>query len=76
MGYGDNQVRQIGGIDRYETGALLTEYLQAAKGTPVFLVTGEDFSDALTVSSFAAHNGWPILLTRWLSRKPLTSDMG
>lgn len=62
MGYAESQITQIGGLDRYETSALLAKQLQVAKGTPVVITTGENFRDALTVSSFAAKNGWPVLL--------------
>ncbi|MDI6880990.1 MAG: cell wall-binding repeat-containing protein [Desulfitobacteriaceae bacterium] len=60
MGY--SNIVQIGGQDRYETAELIAEQVDAATGTPVVMTTGEDFPDALTISSFAAAKGWPILL--------------
>lgn len=62
MGYVDTQIFQLGGSDRYETSVRIAETLNTIKGTPVILVTGTDFKDALAISSFAAYEGWPMLL--------------
>lgn len=63
LGFPDFQITQIGGQDRYETAVMLAEKENIAVGTPVVIVNGGDFREALTVSSFAAYNGWPMLLT-------------
>jgi uncharacterized secreted protein with C-terminal beta-propeller domain/putative cell wall-binding protein len=55
-------IERIGGFDRYDTDLLIAEKLAVAKNTPVVITSGEVFPDALSVSSFAAHEGWPILL--------------
>ncbi|NLM22305.1 MAG: trypsin-like serine protease [Peptococcaceae bacterium] len=60
MGY--SNITQIGGADRYETSLLIAQSINPTKGMPVFVTTGLDFPYALTISSFAAYNGWPILL--------------
>ncbi|KUO66624.1 MAG: hypothetical protein APF84_04090 [Gracilibacter sp. BRH_c7a] len=33
-------------------------------GSPVVIATGENYPDALSISSFAASNGWPILFSK------------
>ena len=55
-------IERIGGFDRYDTDLLIAEKLAVAKNTPVVIASGEVFPDALSISSFAAHKGWPILL--------------
>ena len=56
-------VKQIGGSDRYETSELIAQAENVSPGTPVVITSGENFFDALSISSFAANKGWPILLT-------------
>ncbi|MDD2235462.1 MAG: cell wall-binding repeat-containing protein, partial [Desulfitobacteriaceae bacterium] len=55
-------IERIGGFDRYDTALLIAEKLAVAKNTPVVIASGEVFPDALSISSFAAYKGWPILL--------------
>lgn len=57
------KVLQIGGQDRYETASLIAEEEQVAPGTPLVIASGENFPDALSISSFASNKGWPIMLT-------------
>lgn len=52
---------RISGNDRYETSLNIAQYLDA-NGT-VFIATGKDFPDALSIASYAASNEIPILLT-------------
>lgn len=61
LGY--NNIVRVSGNDKYETGHLVAKQLGAAKGTPVVISSGENFPDALSISSFAAANGWPVLFT-------------
>ncbi|HWQ89746.1 MAG TPA: cell wall-binding repeat-containing protein [Desulfitobacteriaceae bacterium] len=61
LGY--KNIEQIGGIDRYQTSVLLAERCALATGTPLVIASGENFPDALGMSSIAASKGWPILLT-------------
>lgn len=55
-------VERLKGEDRYETAAKI-----ALKGVPssteAFLAAGESFADALSISSYAASKGIPLLLT-------------
>ncbi len=58
------KVERIGGSDRYETSAMVARRvvgLVGDKGIAV-IATGENFADALSMSPFAAKNGYPILL--------------
>jgi uncharacterized repeat protein (TIGR02543 family) len=55
-------ITRLGGTDRYETAAKVADYLKVDPGTPVILVSGENYPDALAVSSSAAINKYPILL--------------
>lgn len=57
------KVVRLGGKDRFDTNALINEQLNVAVGTTVFIVNGYQFQDALAVSSAAAKNGFPILLS-------------
>ena len=53
---------RLGGFDRYETDVKIVDYLQVKEGTPVVIAYGENYPDALAVSSAAAINQYPILL--------------
>lgn len=55
---------RIAGQDRYETDYLIAQQLNVSKNTPVVISFGENFPDALAISSFAAYNTWPILLVQ------------
>ncbi len=60
------KVERIGGENRYETASLIGKKvvdLVGKKGKAV-IVTGENFADALSISSFAAKEGYPILLVK------------
>ncbi|WP_139905568.1 cell wall-binding repeat-containing protein [Clostridium thermarum] len=56
------KVERIGGSDRYATALAIAEKMNNKK--QVFLATGLNFADALSISSYAAAKGRPILLTR------------
>lgn len=58
------ETERIGGPDRYDTSALVAEKVVSIigkKGTAV-IASGQVYPDALAISSFAAYNGYPILL--------------
>ncbi|RNC63060.1 MAG: N-acetylmuramoyl-L-alanine amidase LytC [Candidatus Dichloromethanomonas elyunquensis] len=56
------QVVRIQGTDRYETAANISA--QALQNSiRAFLVSGQNFADALSISSYAAAQGIPLLLT-------------
>ena len=61
---GFNHITRIGGADRYETSAKIADQLGVRSGTPVVLVTGENYPDGLSVSSVAAQMQMPILLVQ------------
>ena len=56
-----SQIRRIQGINRYETAAAIAEQLGGTIST-AYIVTGEDFPDALGAAAVAAQKGAPILL--------------
>lgn len=64
----DLDVTRIGGVDRYETAALLAEEIRSVMGddmAPVaFVARGDLYPDALAVSPVAYAMGAPILLVR------------
>jgi len=62
------RIRRFGGIDRYETAALVAAEVKARRGgipgARAVIASGMNFPDALSGSPMAASAGWPILLTR------------
>lgn len=58
-------VIRIAGNDRYATSAAIAQKVKEKLGTisNIVLATGENYPDALSVSSIAAKKGMPILLT-------------
>ena len=58
--------KRIGGHDRYETAALIANEVGGlTKNTSkAVIATGQDFADALAISSYAAKEGRPILLVK------------
>lgn len=61
---GFNHITRIAGETRYDTAAKIAEHVKVKEGTPVVLVSGENYPDALAVSSVAAQNQFPILLVQ------------
>lgn len=61
---GFKNIERIEGTDRYETAVKIAETAQVTKGTPIILVYGESYADALSVSSIAAVNQYPILMVK------------
>jgi len=55
-------VERLSGFDCYETGMVMTEKADVEYGTPVFLVSGESFPDALSAASFVGDKQYPALL--------------
>lgn len=53
---------RIGGKDRYETNQKIVDNLNVAKGTPIVISSGNNFADALSISSIASIKGYPILI--------------
>lgn len=61
---GVSEITRLGGLDRYDTAALIGKQLRAGETSlcPAFIVTGNNYPDALSIASIAAYNRWPILL--------------
>ena len=62
LGYDPQHIDRIGGDDLYDTNLLIAHKLAVVKNTPVVIASGENFPDALSISSIASSKGWPILL--------------
>ncbi|WP_238882851.1 cell wall-binding repeat-containing protein [Clostridium sp. YIM B02551] len=56
------KVTRISGNDRYETSLEIAKYLNSSK-PEAFVVTGNDYPDALSIASYAGNKQTPILLT-------------
>lgn len=54
-------VERISGSDRFKTAALIADRMDATSRAVV--VSGENFPDALSIATYAAYRGYPILLT-------------
>ncbi|KYG59423.1 cell wall-binding repeat-containing protein [Planococcus maritimus] len=54
-------VERLGGANRYATAAIIAERLNSEKA---IIGSGQNFPDILSISSYAAKNGIPILLTK------------
>src|SRR5665648_69062 len=61
LGFGN--VFRIAGRDRYDTSYTIASSLNNVNVSTVVISSGEQYPDALSISSFAAYNGWPILLS-------------
>jgi len=59
---GFNQITRLCGTDRYETAVKIADQLEVKRGTSIVLVDGENYPDALSISSIAAGMQSPILL--------------
>ncbi|AFL99105.1 putative vancomycin resistance protein [Desulfitobacterium dehalogenans ATCC 51507] len=57
-----NMVRISGG-DRYDTSYKIAGTLKESDDSTVVISSGEQYADALSISSFAANQSWPILLS-------------
>jgi putative cell wall-binding protein/dienelactone hydrolase len=60
---GFNKVIRLGGKDRYETNVKIVNEVNVKEGTPIVIANGENFPDALSISSVAAYKGYPIFIT-------------
>lgn len=61
LGY--KNIKRLGGINRFDTNKLIMQAMNIQHGTPIVLVNGYGFADALSVSSIAASKGYPILMS-------------
>lgn len=60
---GIKNIVRIAGMDRYDTSCQIARSLSDKSVSTVVISSGEQFADALSISSFAANKGWPILLS-------------
>ena len=60
---GFSKVVRIAGEDRYDTSYQIAAALKETTYSTVVISSGEQYADALSISSFAANQGWPILLS-------------
>lgn len=60
QGYGN--IERLSGVDRYETAIAVVEKANIEPGTPVAVISGESFPDALSAASLTASKQYPILL--------------
>jgi len=60
---GFQKVVRIAGLDRYDTSYKIAGSLNAIAAPTVVISSGEQYPDAISISSFAANKGWPILLS-------------
>ncbi|MDP4178387.1 MAG: cell wall-binding repeat-containing protein [Bacillota bacterium] len=70
---GYNVIR-LAGQDRIETNNAIITSLNTTERTPVFIANAYSFPDALSASSIASINGYPILLTAANSLSSLIKD--
>lgn len=61
---GFKNIKRLGGTDRYETSLKIVEQLGTRIETPIVLVSGENYPDALAISSTAAIMQYPIFLVQ------------
>lgn len=60
---GFSKVVRIAGEDRYDTSYKIAAALKESTYSTIVISSGEQYADALSISSFAANQGWPILLS-------------
>ena len=68
---GVTTIVRIGGTTRYDTAALIAERVG---GTSVYVVRGDDWTDAAAVSALAAFQHRPVLLTPATALSPAVSN--
>ncbi|GAB6169816.1 hypothetical protein JCM1393_22760 [Clostridium carnis] len=59
---GFNNIKRLGGKDRFETNRMIVNELAPKKGTPVIISYAFNYPDALSISSISAAKGYPIFL--------------
>lgn len=59
-GYGN--IERLSGVDRYDTAMAVVDKANIEPGTPVAVISGESFPDALSAASLLASKQYPILL--------------
>lgn len=73
LGY--QNITRLGGSDRFDTNKSIINSLGVKTGTPIVLANGWGFADALSISSIAASNGYPIFMVNTDSLPAETKDL-
>lgn len=60
---GYTNIIRLGGKDRFETNIKIVDQVSVNKGTPIIIVNGQNFPDALSVSAVSAIKKYPILMS-------------
>ena len=71
----DYNVKRLGGSNRFDTNKTIVSFMNVEKGTPVIVVNGYGFADALGISSIAALKGYPILMINETNLPSESKDM-
>ncbi|AZV58362.1 cell wall-binding repeat-containing protein [Clostridium sp. AWRP] len=73
LGY--NNITRLGGDNRFSTNKEIVDSMNVKSGTPIVIANGYGFADALSISSVAADNGYPIFMTKADSLPDETKDL-
>ena len=57
-----NNIKRLGGTDRFDTNRLIANEVNVPQGTSVFIASGENFPDALSIASYSGSKQYPTLL--------------
>ncbi|QCH29004.1 cell wall-binding repeat-containing protein [Clostridium tyrobutyricum] len=60
---GYSNIKRLGGTDRFNTNNIIVNEMNVKTGTPVVIVNGFNFPDALSISGIAASKGYPIFMS-------------
>ncbi|MCH4198711.1 MAG: cell wall-binding repeat-containing protein [Clostridium tyrobutyricum] len=60
---GYSNIKRLGGTDRFDTNNIIVNQMSVKNGTPVVIVNGFNFPDALSISGIAASKGYPIFMS-------------
>ncbi|AFQ45863.1 cell wall-binding repeat-containing protein [Desulfosporosinus meridiei] len=71
---GHGNIERLSGYDRYDTGMAVVNKANVQAGTPVVVVSGESFPDALSTASFVGANQYPALLTSYSTLSAKTKE--
>ena len=57
-------VTRLGGANRYETNLLIVDEIAPDAGSDLYIATGKNYADALSVSGISARTGCPVILVK------------
>lgn len=61
---GNYNIKRLEGKDRFSTNSTIISSANVEKGTPVIIVNGFNFADALSISNISASKGYPIIMSK------------